>query len=186
MKHTAFNDPHALSEWFEKHHSTATELWVRIFKKASGRSSVTWNDCVVEAITWGWIDGQKKPLDNASFLQRLTPRKPKSNWSQKNKEHAERLIAEGQMKPSGLRHVQEAKKDGRWESAYEGSTNMTIPNDFLDELEAHPIAKEFFATLDRKNLYSICYRLATAKNPETRVRRMKRMIEQLSRRERFH
>lgn len=97
-----------------KHHDSASELWVRIYKAGSGKPSVTWSDCVVEAIAFGWIDGQKQPLDAESFLQRLTPRKPRSNWSSKNCEHATRLIAEGRMTPAGLAHVEAAKADGRW------------------------------------------------------------------------
>jgi uncharacterized protein YdeI (YjbR/CyaY-like superfamily) len=140
----------------------------------------------VEAISWGWIDGQKKPCDQHSYLQRLTPRKPKSNWSQKNRDHAELLISQGRMRPSGLRLVQGAKADGRWENSYAGQANMTIPQDFLDALEPHTEAKAFFQSLDRKNFFSICHRLATAKKPETRSRRMQKIIDQLSRQERFH
>lgn len=182
----AFRDARELGDWLAEHHADSSELWVRIFKAASGTSSVTWTDCVVEAIRFGWIDGQKQPLDAQSFLQRLTPRKPKSDWSAKNREHATGLIAEGRMTPAGLAHVEAAKADGRWDSAYEGSAAMTIPRDFLEALEARPAAKAFFATLDRKNLYPIYYRLQTAKRPETRVRRMAQMLDQLDRGERFH
>ncbi|MEZ4750392.1 MAG: hypothetical protein R3B54_07130 [Bdellovibrionota bacterium] len=135
MKHKAFATPKALGAWLKKNHQSETELWVRIYKKGSGRPSVDWSDCVVEAIAWGWIDGQRKSLDEASFVQRLTPRRPKSNWSKKNKDHAERLIAEGRMQAAGLAHVKAAKKDGRWEKAYEGSATMKIPKDFLDRAQ---------------------------------------------------
>ncbi|WP_244471064.1 YdeI/OmpD-associated family protein [Microvirga massiliensis] len=147
---------------------------------------MTWTDCVVEAIRFGWIDAQKLPLDAVSFLQRLTPRKPKSNWSSKNREHATRLIAEGRMTPAGLTHVEAAKTDGRWENAYSGSAEMTIPRDFLDALATMPAAKAFFETLDRKNLYPIYYRLHTAKRPETRAKRMAQILAQLDRGERFY
>jgi uncharacterized protein YdeI (YjbR/CyaY-like superfamily) len=159
---------------------------VHIFKAGSGKRSVTWTDCVIEAIRFGWIDGQKLPQDEASYLQRLTPRKPKSNWSAKNREHAVKLIAEGRMTPAGLIHVETAKADGRWDSAYSGSAAMTIPQDFLDALETMPAAKAFFQTLDRKNLYSIYYRLHTAKRPETRTKRLAQMLAQLNRGEHFH
>jgi uncharacterized protein YdeI (YjbR/CyaY-like superfamily) len=182
----AFRDARELGDWLAEHHHSRSELWVQIFKAGSGRSSVTWTDCVVEAIRFGWIDGQKQPLDAASFLQRLTPRKPKSNWSAKNREHATRLIAEGRMTPAGLAHVDAAKADGRWESAYAGSAAMVIPQDFLDALETMPDAKAFFETLDRKNLYPIYYRLQTAKRPETRAKRMAQILAQLERGERFH
>ncbi len=147
---------------------------------------MTWTDCAIEAIRFGWIDGQKRPLDEVSFLQRLTPRKPGSNWSAKNREHATRLIDEGRMTPAGLAHVEAPQADGRWASAYDGQAAMVIPGDFLDALETRPVAKAFFGTLDRKNLYPIYYRLQTAKRPETRAKRMAQMLDQLDREERFH
>ena len=182
----AFPDAKALGEWLAEHHQMSRELWVRIFKAGSGKTSVTWTDCVVEAIRFGWIDGQKLPFDSTSFLQRLSPRKPKSNWSARNREHAMRLIAEGRMTSAGLACVEAAKAEGRWESAYAGSATMTIPQDFLDALETMPAAKAFFQTLDRKNLYPIYYRLQTAKRPETRARRLAQILAQLDRGERFH
>lgn len=182
---TTFPDASALAAWLGENHRTDTELWVRIFKASSGIVSVTWTDCVVEAIRFGWIDGLKRPLDEVSFLQRLTPRKPGSNWSAKNREHATRLIEEGRMTPAGLSHVDAARADGRSESAYGGQATMVIPQDFLDALETRPVAKEFFGTLDRKNLYPIYYRLQTAKRPETRAKRMAQMLDQLDRKERF-
>lgn len=182
----AFADAQSLGDWLDQHHQTDSELWVRIYRAGSGTPSVTWNDCVIEAIRFGWIDGRKLPLDETSFLQRLTPRKPKSNWSARNREHAIALIAAGRMTPAGLAHVEAAKADGRWESAYAGSAAMTIPQDVLDALETMPAAKAFFATLDRKNLYPIYYRLQTAKRPETRARRLAQILAQLDRGERFH
>lgn len=182
----AFQNAAELSEWLMGHHQCSSEVWVQIFNKGAGKQSVTWTDCVIEAIRFGWIDGQKLPRDEASFLQRLTPRKQKSNWSAKNREHATRLIAEGRMTPAGLAHVEAAKADGRWDSGYEGSATMTIPQDFLDALEEMPAAKAFYQTLDRKNLYSIYYRLHTAKRPETRAKRMSQILAQLDRGERFH
>lgn len=182
----AFRDAPSLGAWLAQHHQSARELWVLIYKTGSGTPSVTWTDCVIEAIRYGWIDGQKLPLDEASFLQRLSPRKPTSNWSAKNRMHAEKLVAEGRMSPAGLAHVEAAKADGRWESAYAGSGQMVIPQDFLDALETMPAAKAFYATLDRKNLYSIYYRLQTAKRPETRARRLAQMLAQLDSGERFH
>src|SRR3954453_16440962 len=137
----AFRDAGELGGWLAKHHQSSSELWVQIFKAGSGRPSVTWTDCVAEAIRFGWIDGQKLPLDEKSYLQPLTPRKPKSNWSAKNRKDAIRLIAEGRMAPAGLAHVEAAKADGRWESAYAGSATMIMPQDFLDALEAMPAAK---------------------------------------------
>lgn len=181
----AFRDARELGDWLAEHHHNSSELWVQIFKGGSGRPSVTWTECVVEALRFGWIDGQKQSVDAASFLQRLTPRKPKSNWSAKNREHATRLIAEGRMTPAGLAQVDAAKADGRWEAAYAGSAAMVIPRDFLDALEMRLEAKAFFETLDRKNLYPIYYRLQTAKRPETRAKRMAQILAQLERGKRF-
>ena len=182
----AFDTAKKLERWLEANHDSRPELWVRIFKKESGTPSVTWGDCVVAALAWGWIDGQKKALDEDSFLQRLTPRRAKSGWSKKNREHAERLIAEGRMKPSGLVHVEAAKKDGRWEQAYAGSAEMVIPEDFLAALKKIPAAERFYAALDRKNLYAIYHRLQTAKRPETRQKRVESILAQLARGEVFH
>ena len=181
-----FRNTKALGAWLEKKHGRANELWVRLFKAGSGQASVTWNDCVVEAIRFGWIDGQKQPLDDSSFLQRLTPRKPKSNWSTKNKTHAEQLIADGRMTPAGLAHVNAAKADGRWEQTYAGSSAMEIPRDFLEAIATIPAAKAFFETLNRANLFVIYYRLQTAKRPETRAKRMASILAQLNRSEKFH
>jgi len=182
----AFERPNDLATWFVENHETRSELWVRIYKAGSGQSSVTWTECVVEAIRFGWIDGVKRSGNDSYYLQRLTPRRAGSNWSAKNREHADRLIAEGRMTPAGLAHVEAARADGRWETAYEGSATMVIPQDFLDALATMPEAEAFFRTLDRKNLYPIYYRLQTAKRPETRARRMHQILDQLSRGERFH
>ena len=165
----------------EANHATQRELWVRIFKKGSGVPTVTWDDCVMASLTWGWIDGKRRSLDGVSFLQRLTPRRPGSCWSKRNRAHAERLLAEGRMQPPGVAHVHAARQDGRWEQAYSGSADMVIPEDFLNELRKIPAAKQFFETLDRRNLYRIYHRLQTAKRPETRKRRIAEMVAQLAR-----
>ncbi len=159
-----FETRDTLEQWLKENHSTERELWVRVFKKHSGRTSVTWNDCVVAGIAWGWIDSQRKSLDEVSFLQRMTPRRPKSNWSKKNCKHAEHLIAEGRMQPSGLECVQSARDDGRWDRAYSGSAEMVIPDDFLRELKKNPIATRFYAGLNRKSLFRIYGRIHVAKS----------------------
>lgn len=182
----AFETADQLDAWLRANHESERELWVRIYKKQSGVPTVTWDDCVVVSIVWGWIDGQRKSLDETSFLQRLTPRRSKSNWSKRNREHAERLIAEGRMQPSGLAHVEAARQDGRWEQAYAGSAEMVIPDDFLAALEKNRAAKRFFATLDRRNLFAIYHRLHTAKRPETRAKRIAAMIADLARGKAFH
>lgn len=176
----AFPTQEHLDEWLKANHAQERELWVRIFKKDSGTPSVTWQDCVVVCLAWGWIDGAKRSLDDASFLQRITPRRPKSSWSKKNREHAERLIAEGRMQPAGLVHVEAARADGRWEQAYAGSAEMELPDDFLRRLDAHPDAKAFFATLKRAQVFSIYYRLHTAKRIETRSKRIEAILAALA------
>ena len=158
VTHEHFPTPEALSLWMAENHKSAKELWVRIYKVGSGKPSVTWDDCVVESIRYGWIDGQKKPLDDISFLQRLSPRKFRSGWSGKNREHAKKLIEEGRITPAGLAHVEAARSDRRWEKAYARSAQMEIPEDFLAALNKLPKAKKFFATLNRQDLFSILYR----------------------------
>lgn len=184
--HRAFASSQELRTWLADNHETATELWVRIYKKGSARASVSWTDCVVESLCFGWIDGQKASLDELSYLQRLTPRRSRSSWSKKNREHVERLVAQGRMTPAGMRHVDAAKADGRWDAAYAGSADMVIPADFLAALDERPDAKRFYETLNRANLFAIYYRLTSAKMPQTRARRMARILEQLERGERFH
>ena len=154
---------------------------MRIFKKASGQASVTWNDCVVAAIAWGWSDGQRKSLDDTSFLQSLTPRRARSNWSQKNVQHAERLIAQGRMQAAGLAHVDAARSEGLWATAYAGSATMVTPEDFLAALQQDPAAHAFYATLKRQSLFTIYHRLHSAKRAETRQKRMAKLLEKLAR-----
>lgn len=178
-----FATPQHLSDWMAVNHATARELWVQLHKKQSGTPSVTWEDCVVTALAWGWIDGQRQSLDDVSYLQRLSPRKARSNWSKKNCDHVERLIAEGRMQPAGLAHVEAARQDGRWDAAYAGSSDMVIPDDFLQALDENPDAKAFYDTLNRANLFSIYFRLHNAKRPETRDKRMKAILEKLARQE---
>jgi uncharacterized protein YdeI (YjbR/CyaY-like superfamily) len=185
-KASGFKDAGNLAAWLEEHHRSEAHLLVRIFKVGSGVQSVTWADCVVKAIRFGWIDGQWRALDRMSFLQRLTPRKPGSNWLARNRQHVARLEAEGGMTSAGMVYVEAARADGRWEAAYAGSAAMVIPDDFIQKLETKPAAKAFFATLDRKNLYAIYHRLQTAKRPETWARRMVAILERLDRGERFH
>jgi uncharacterized protein YdeI (YjbR/CyaY-like superfamily) len=183
--HLSFESPHLLSAWLAVNHAAGGELWVRIYKKGAGTASVTWQECVIAAIAWGWIDGQKKSLDDTSYLQRLTPRRARSNWSRKNRETAERLISEGKMQPPGFVHVEAAQKDGRWDNAYAGSSDMVIPKDFLAELEKDAVAKEFYNSLNRANRFAIYLRLQTAKQPETRERRMQAVLTKLGRKERI-
>jgi uncharacterized protein YdeI (YjbR/CyaY-like superfamily) len=181
-----FETTEQLENWLESNHASQSELWVRIYKKDSGQASVSWNDCVVAALSWGWIDGLKKSLDEHCYLQRLTPRRPKSSWSKKNCDHAERLIVEGRMQPPGLAQVEAAKQDGRWDRAYAGSSEMVIPEDFLQQLSLVPKAKQFFDTLHRQNRFAIYYRLQTASSEQTRKKRIGDIIAKLEREVAFH
>ncbi len=175
-----FASPKDFCRWLEVNHASESELWVKIFKIKSGIQSVTWDDVVIEALCWGWIDGVKKSVDSQSYLQRVTPRKARSNWSKRNREHVECLINEGRMMESGLVHVRAAQSDGRWESAYAAS-EMKVPEDFLAALDSKPKAKakQFFETLTKSSQYVIAYGLASAKKPETRQRRFAKFIDML-------
>ncbi|NQZ33713.1 MAG: YdeI/OmpD-associated family protein [Oceanospirillaceae bacterium] len=171
--------PQELAQWLEVNHATESELWVKMFKKKTGIPSVTWDDLVVESLCWGWIDGIKKSIDDESFMQRITPRKARSNWSKRNREHVERLIGEGRMMESGLVHVSAAKLDGRWENAYVVS-EMKVPADFLAALESQPNAQLFFATLSKSTRIVIAYGLTSAKKAETRQRRFEKYMGMLA------
>lgn len=175
----AFATGKDLDDWLRSHHSTEDELWVKIYKKASGKESVTWNDVVVETLCWGWIDGMKKSLDDMAYLQRITPRKPRSAWSKRNTEHVERLLSEGRMQEPGLEQVRAAKADGRWENAYAPASEMKVPADFVSELRKHKEAHAFYETLTKTNRYAIAYGLETAKRAETRQRRFDKFLNML-------
>jgi len=172
--------------WLEKHHAGSDGVWLRIFKKDSGRKSITYDEALDQALCYGWIDGQRRSFDALSYIQRFTPRRAKSAWSKRNTLHVERLVQSGQMTPAGLAAVEAAKADGRWQAAYESPRNATLPEDFLRALDKNRKAKAFFETLNRTNIYAIVYRLQTAKKPETRERRMKMILEMLGRGEKFH
>ena len=174
----SFVSPKDLGRWLKMNQAIESELWVKIFKIKTGVPSVTWNDVVIEALCWGWIDGVKKSIDDQAYLQRVTPRKTRSNWSKRNREHVERLINEGRMMESGLVHVRAAKADGRWENAYVAS-EMKVPADFLAALDSKPKAKQFYETLTKSSRYVIAYGLASAKKPETRQRRFAKFIDML-------
>ena len=172
--------------WLAKNHGLSAGIWLRIYKKNSGVTTVTYSEAVDQAICFGWIDGQKKPNDKQSWLQKFTLRRPKSGWSKNNTQHAERLIKSGEMNPAGLKEVEAAKTDGRWRAAYDSFGKAAVPDDFLKALAGNGKAKAFFETLSKTNLYSITYRLQTAKKPETRQKRIRAIIEALSRGEKFH
>ncbi|MGY5451060.1 YdeI/OmpD-associated family protein [Agarivorans sp. MS3-6] len=178
LKIITFATSQDLGQWLKVNYACENELWVKIYKKNSGMQSVTWDDVVIEALCWGWIDGVKKSIDDQAYLQRITPRKVRSNWSKRNTEHVERLIAADRMMEPGLVHVRAAKADGRWESAYVVS-EMDVPADFITALECTPNAKRFFETLNKSSRYVIAYGLLSAKKPETRQKRFDKFMNML-------
>jgi uncharacterized protein YdeI (YjbR/CyaY-like superfamily) len=182
----SFRSSREFRTWLAKEHARAPGLLLRIYKKDSGIPSVTYAEALDQALCFGWIDGQKLPFDANSWLQKLTPRRAKSGWSKMNVAHVERLIREGQMTPAGLKEVEAAKADGRWAAAYDSSATATVPPEFIKELARNAKARQFYATLNKANLYAIAYRLQTAKRPETKIQRIKLIIDMLGRGEKFH
>ena len=166
-------------EWLEDNHVATDGVWIEIAKKESGIESVRYPDVLESALCFGWIDARRQALDERFFLQRFTRRRPRSRWSRINRDTAERLIAEGRMRPAGLAEVERAKADGRWDAAYEGQKRSTVPDDLQRELDARPKAKAAFAALNSQNRYAILYRLQDAKKPETRERRLAKFVTML-------
>jgi uncharacterized protein YdeI (YjbR/CyaY-like superfamily) len=180
-----FGDAVALEAWLEEDRRSEG-VWLKIAKKDSGVKSVSYAEALEVALCFGWIDSQKRALDEKHFLQRFTPRRPRGRWSRINREKAEGLIESGRMRPAGLAEVEAAKTDGRWDAAYDGQRSAEVPADLQRELDARPAAGEFFAALDGANRYAIVYRLAEAKKPETRERRLRKFVEMLERGEKVH
>jgi uncharacterized protein YdeI (YjbR/CyaY-like superfamily) len=173
-----FASAEAWERWLEANPG-ADGVWIKMAKKGSGIASVTHAEALETALCFGWIDGQRKGLDEDFFLQKFTPRRPRSNWSRINRGKAEQLIAAGRMRPEGLAEVERARADGRWEAAYEPQSTARMPDDLRRELDARPKAAKFFAALDSRNRYAILYRLQDAKRPETRARRLAEFVAML-------
>jgi uncharacterized protein YdeI (YjbR/CyaY-like superfamily) len=172
--------------WLEKNHATSSGVWIKLARKASGIQSVTYDEALEVALCYGWIDGQRKSYDETSFLQKFTPRGPRSIWSKINTEKALRLIESGRMKPAGLKAVESAKQDGRWDAAYAPQSKAVAPDDLQAELDRNAKAKAFFATLDSRNRYAILHRIHTAKKAETRARRIEQFIRMLEKKEKIY
>jgi uncharacterized protein YdeI (YjbR/CyaY-like superfamily) len=173
-----FASAEAWERWLEANHD-ADGVWIKIAKKGSGIASVTHAEALEAALCFGWIDGQRKGLDESFFLQKFTPRRSRSNWSRINREKAEQLIAAGRMRLAGLAEVERARADGRWEAAYEPQSTARMPDDLRAQLDARPEAAKFFASLDSRNRYAILYRLQDAKRPQTRARRLAEFVAML-------
>lgn len=166
--------------WLAENHASAKGVWLKFARKDSGVASITYEEAVEVALCYGWIDGQASSLDETHWRQRFTPRRTKSRWSKINRERAEKLIAAGKMQPAGMREVERAQADGRWEAAYESPKNITVPDDLRLALEGNEEARSFFETLDSRNRYAILYRIQEAKRPETRARRIAQFVAMLA------
>lgn len=181
-----FDNQKSWEAWLEGFSAESKGVWLKIAKMGAGISSVTYAEALESALCYGWIDGQKAALDEQYWLQKFTPRGRKSGWSKINREKAEALIAAGRMKAGGLRQVELAKADGRWEAAYVSQRTMDVPEDLQVELEKRPAARAFFEALDRANRYAILYRVTTAKKPQTRAARIAKLVEMLEHNEKIH
>ena len=181
-----FEDQEGWFFWLRKNHATSSGVWLRIAKKGAVVRSVSYLQAVDCALCFGCIEGQKKSDNESYWLQRFTPRSEKSIWSKINREKAIRLIELGQMNAAGVREVERAKRDGRWDGAYDSPSGATIPADFLAVLNKIPRAKAFFATLDSRNRYAVLYRIQTAKKAETRAKRIRHFAEMLSQEKKIH
>lgn len=182
----AFETQDDWSAWLGEHYAEPSGLWLKIAKKEAGIPSVTYAEALEIALCYGWIDGQKRAFDDRYWLQRFTPRRPKSIWSRVNRDKATALIDEGKMQSAGLRQVELAQGDGRWDAAYQSQRTITVPDDLAHALAGNPTAKTFFDTLDSANRYAILWRIETAKKPETRAARITTFIEMLSKGEKIH
>jgi len=167
--------------WLRAHHESVTAgVWIKFARKGSGIPTVTYRDALQVALRFGWIDGQARSHDESWYLQRFTPRRARSIWSKRNRDFATALIEAGEMEPAGLREVERAKADGRWDAAYDAPSTATVPDDLKAALDANPAAAEFFAGLDGRNRYAILHRVQTAKRPETRARRIETFVAMLA------
>ncbi|MDQ3864126.1 MAG: YdeI/OmpD-associated family protein [Actinomycetota bacterium] len=182
----SFASRDAWEAFLEGRHTTSDGLWLKIAKKGSGIDSVTYDQAVEVALCYGWIDGQARKFDGYYYLQRFTPRRPRSKWSKVNRKRAMELIERGVMKAAGLREVERAKADGRWDAAYDSPSTAKVPEDLLRELEKNKRARKFFSELDGRNRYAILYRIQDAKRPETRARRIAKYVAMLAEQEKHY
>ncbi|HEY7630765.1 MAG TPA: YdeI/OmpD-associated family protein [Thermoleophilaceae bacterium] len=181
-----FDSPEAWHDWLAENHESSTGVRVKIAKKNTGIPTVAYPEVLEIAIAYGWIDGVRNAHDGEYFLQRFCPRGKRSKWSKINRDKATKLIKNGEMKPAGMREVENAKADGRWAAAYDSHSTATVPDDLQEALDANPAAKEFFATLNSQNRYSVLYRVQDAKKPETRARRIAQFVEMLAKGEKLY
>jgi uncharacterized protein YdeI (YjbR/CyaY-like superfamily) len=173
-------------KWLAEHHAQSNGVWLRFFKKDSGKKTFVYAEALEEALCYGWIDGQVNKHDAESYIQKFTPRRARSTWSKRNTAIAERLVQEGKMETAGMQQVELAKADGRWQQAYDSPKNMKVPEDFLEQLSKNKKAKAFFDALNKANQYAIAWRLQTAKKPETREKRLKEILKMMREGKKFH
>lgn len=166
--------------WLADEHASSPGLWLKIAKKDAGQKTVSYAEALEVALCFGWIDGQKRALDETHWLQRFTPRTARSRWSRINRDKAQALIEAGRMRPAGLREVELARADGRWEAAYEGQRSIGVPDDLAEALAANEAALEFFGKLSGANRYAVLYRINEAKLPQTRARRIATYVAMLA------
>ena len=172
--------------WLAEHHTDPTGIWLKIAKKGAGVLSISYAEALEGALCYGWIDGQKRAFDEQYWLQKFTPRRAKSIWSQINCDKATTLIEAGRIQPTGLRQVELAKADGRWDAAYVGQSKATVPDDLQQALDENPQARDFFLTLNSVNRYAIIFRVQTARKAETRAARIQKFVDMLAKGEMLH
>jgi uncharacterized protein YdeI (YjbR/CyaY-like superfamily) len=172
--------------WLERNGSASPGVWLRIAKKGAEHPTVSYPEALESALCFGWIDGQKRAESEHYWLQRFTPRTVRSIWSKINREKAKGLVASGQMRPAGLLEIDRAKRDGRWEAAYSSASKAVVPDDLQAALDANKKAKAFFATLNSQNRYAVLFRIQNSKKQETRVKKIARFVEMLSKGEKLH
>ncbi|MDD4969438.1 MAG: YdeI/OmpD-associated family protein [Paludibacter sp.] len=182
----SFDSEEAFESWLDQNHSVAKGIWLRFYKKGSGIPSIVYKEALNVALCYGWIDSQLDKANEASYLQKFTPRRTKSLWSKRNIENVLRLEEEGRMRPSGMVEVEKAKSDGRWEKAYDSPGNMEVPDDFMQELSKNKKAFAFFESLNKTNKYAIGWRIQTAKTDEIRSKRIKDILFMMEKEEKFH
>jgi uncharacterized protein YdeI (YjbR/CyaY-like superfamily) len=182
----SFATPAAFSTWLSKNHDTAPGLWLKLAKKDSKTKSISYAEAVDVLLSWGWIDGQKHSAEEGFWLQKVTPRRARSIWSQINCKKAEALIAAGRMQPPGLRQIELAKADGRWKAAYASAKTATVPADLASALAKNARARKFFETLDRTNRYAVLWRIGQAKKAETRAANIAKFVAMLAAHEKIH
>lgn len=181
-----FTDSEEWAGWLEENGATQPGIWLRLARKKSSLKSISYDEAVNVALCYGWIDGLLNKYDDQSWLQRFTPRKPKSAWSKINKEKALALMASGEMKPAGLAVIGVAQQNGTWDSAYDSQRSIEVPDDFREALEKNPAASAFFETLDKTNRYALLYRIQTARQPALRAGRIQQFIEMLNQHQKLY